>query len=102
MHVQERTQELQQEEVEELTAKHAHAKHTQSFQKHQASLKQRKKEKERLLLLKEAAMEADMSTDADLRFQTYAKEYISEYERQGKPVKPMQLSLHRPEPFVSA
>lgn len=100
--LQERTKELQQEEVKETASKHARAKNTQAFQKHQASLKQRKVEKERLLLLKEAAMEANMSSDAEIRFQNYAKEFISEYERQGKPVKPMLLNLSHPEPFVSA
>lgn len=93
---------LIEEEKAENGAKRAHNRHISEFQKHQVKLKQNKIKAARLEKLQEAAMMEELSSDADKRFQRYAKEFIDEYERQGKPIKPLQLMLSKPAPFDSA
>ena len=100
--MQERTKQLQEEEADEVVGRGQRAAHTAAFQKHQASLKQRKLEKERLAKLQDAAMIQGMQTEAEEQFTGYAKEFVAEYARQGKPIVPMQLLLAKPPAFESA
>ena len=102
MLLQERTKELAREEDERAAAVRNRSKHFASFQKHQVELKQRKKAAGALETLREAAMVQVMASDADERFTNYAKEYIGEYARRGKPTKPMELTLARRPPLASA
>jgi len=93
---------MREDEAADHAERVQHATATRDFQKHQASLKQRKKEKERLALLQEAAMLEDMQDGADAEFRTYAQGCIDSYAQQGRPVMPMQLQLAKRPPFDSA
>lgn len=100
--LQERMKQLVEEETAEDEARRTHNKHISDFQKHQTMLKKKKIEAAKVQKLQEAAMVEVLSSDADKRFQRYAKEFIDEYKQQGKPIKPLELMLTKPAPFQSA
>lgn len=100
--VQGRTEELAQEEADAAAERRQCSAQVSEFQQRQAAQKQAAREKELVSRAQEAAMIQETTNDSDARFAQYAAEFIAEYERQGKPVKPMHVALSRPEPFVSA
>lgn len=100
--LQERMKQLVEEEKAEDEARRTHNKHISDFQKHQSMLKKKKIEAGKVQKLQEAAMIEALSSDADKRFQRYAKEFMDEYKLQGKPIKPLELILSKPAPFHSA
>lgn len=100
--MQERMKQLVQEETAENEARRAHNKHISDFQKHQVAVKQKKAQAAQVEKLQEAAMMEELSSDADKRFQRYAKEFVDEYKRQGKSTKPLELMLSKPTRFESA
>ena len=73
---------MREDEAADHAERVEHATATRDFQKHQASLKQRK-EKERLALLQKAAMLEDMQDGADAQFRTYGQGCIDSYAQQG-------------------
>jgi hypothetical protein len=97
-----RMQQLVEEEQAEAAARRACNRHCAAFQQHQAGRKDAAKRAAALSELQEAAMVQVLGQDADNRFHAYAKEFIEEYQRAGRPVKPMQLMLSKPAPFESA
>ena len=100
--MQARTAELAEAERAEVAARRARNTHYAAFQKHQADVKARRKERAKLDTLQEAAMLEEMANDQDERFRHYAQEYIDAYKRKGKPIKPMELTLAKKPPFESA
>lgn len=95
-------QQLVEEELAEAEAKRARNMHVAAFQKHQSDIKTKKKHAMKHATLQEAAMIQELSKESQSRFQKYAKEFIEEYQRQGKPIKPMQIKLNKPPPLESA
>lgn len=100
--VQERMQQLVEEELAEAEARRSQNRHVADFQKHQSALKAKKKYAAKHAALQEAAMLQELSTGSSKRFEKYAKEFIEEYQRQGKPVKPMQIRLNKKPSLESA
>lgn len=100
--MQERMQQLVEEELAEAEARRSRNRHVAAFQKHQKALKAKRKGAAKHAALQEAAMIQELTADKGKRFEKYAREFIEEYQRQGKPIKPMQIVMNKPAPLDSA
>lgn len=90
-----RTRELKQEEMQERKERFDRNRGVADFQLRQAAIKARRMADSKIADLQDAAQLVLSMAEQDAIFESYAKECIDEYRRQGKPTQPMELHLRK-------